>query len=648
MKAVACLTVLCAGVLGFELFAQDPVEPADLADDGATVSGENCSFLRDPDSFLKHDFRTRAAIHERLQTIDKARLADAVGPVSAAANSSPIARRNFIDDEIFNKLDAQRVAPAALSTDEEFVRRIHLDLTGRIPSAADVRAFLADKNPSKREALIDKLLFTPEYADKWTMWFGDLVENNTNAVSLNRNINGRNAFYKFIWGQILEQDPIQETVYRILTATGNTYDEPNPAGWIAGGNAPGGPNNDTFDMLLYKSAKQFLGLGHYDCLLCHTGRGHLDTLSLWGKYATRTDAEQMAAFFSRTQFPAYTFPAGTSAADQQANFYFQSRVVSNNTNGMYAVPTTFGNRPNRPMVNNQRSVTPRYRNGEALSGELSWREQFAHHLVNDPMFSINFVNRVWKEMFNLGLVDAVDALDPWRLDPDKPPDTGWDFQATHPVLLQKLAKEFVARNYNLRELIKLIANSSAYQLSSRYSGQWNVNYVPLFARHYPRRLMGEEVHDAIVKATGTVPRYTVQGWGQPVTYAMQLPDTSEPRSNAQANNFMNLFLRGNRDTVTRNQSATIMQSAALMNDQFVMTKIHMTQSPTLQNVARLVSDKDRLEELYLTFLNRLPSEWERSRAMPFMARATTTAQKNAVLEDLAWALINKLEFEFSY
>jgi hypothetical protein len=638
--------VLCGVFAVIVLKAQE--FPADL--ELNTVSGQNCTFLADPDAFLKHDLRIRQMIQDRLDAFDKMRAASITPHEAAAAvpgTNSKIPRKNFIDDEIFNRLDTEKVAAAPLSSDEEFFRRINLDLTGRIPSPADVTAFVADKNPSKRSALIDKLLYTPEYADKWTMWFGDLVENNATSVDTTRQISGRNAFYKFLWGSIIDQNSMKDTVYQIVSATGNNYDEPSPAGYILNGNAPGGPIQDTYDMMLVKSAKQFLGLGHYDCLLCHNGRGHLDALSRWGYYTTRADAEHMAAFFARTQMRGYTFPAGTSADSQRASFYYQSQVVSNNTNGTYALPTTYGNRPNRPTINNLRTVDPIYRTGQKPPS-ANWRADFADFLVHDPMFAINMVNRVWKQMFNLGLVDTVDALDPMRLDPDNPPEAGWSFQATHPVLLQKLAKEFVARNYNLRELIRLIAESSAYQLSSRYSGDWSLNYVPLFARHYPRRLSGEEIHDAIAKSTGVFTKYTVQGWGDPVVWAMQLPDTSEPRSNGTANNFMNLFLRGNRDLVPRSQGSTILQSLGLMNDPFVNGKIHMNQSPTLQAVAKLPNATQQFETMYLTFLGRMPSDYERSRGMAYLNKATTTALRNTALEDLTWALINKLEFQFSY
>ncbi len=632
--------ILPLGVLlSTMLFSQDSPPAA-----WSFASGDNCTFKADPNAFLQQNARAIRAVHQHMASFNKAIASssktDAVSPAS-------IAHHNFIDDEIFSKLASVNVPSAALSSDEEFLRRVTLDLTGRIPAAADVRAFVADQNPAKRSAMIDHLLFTPEFADKWTMWLGDLVENNATALNVNRNITARNSFYKFLWDNVTDAGvSLHDTAYKIITATGNTYDEPSAAAFILGGIAPGGPADDEYDMLTYKTAKMFLGLGNYDCLMCHSGRGHLEQINLWASGVQRSDAEQMSAFLSHERHPGYVAP--TTPTDTSA-FYNGSSVVNEatTTNSSYSLPTTFGNRPNRSLINGNKTASPVYRTGQK-PGSSNWRQEYATLLVNDPMFSINFANRLWKAMFNYGLVDTADTLDPARLDPNNPPAAPWTFQATHPVLLTRLASEFVTRNYSLREYLRLIAESSAYQLSSRYSGDWTETQVPLFARHYVRRLTGEEVHDAITKATGIIPKYTVQGWGAPVNYAMQLPDTSEPRSNGSAANFMNNFLRGNRDNVPRSGLATIGQSQSLMNDTFVTSRIKMAASPELQAVAKLTTVPAQIDEMYYTFLGRLPSDYERTQATAYLAKPTTTATKNAALEDFAWALINKLEFVFSY
>jgi hypothetical protein len=183
----------------------------------------------------------------------------------------------------------------------------------------------------------------------------------------------------------------------------------------------------------------------------------------------------------------------------------------------------------------------------------------------------------------------------------------------------------------------------------------------LFARHYPRRLDGEEIHDAIAQATGMLGKYTIQATSnrysptdafamlpQPTLWAMQLPDTLEPRSNSGVANFLNNFIRGNRDTQTRSQAGSILQQLSLMNDNFVNSRTKVGASPALAAMAKLPNNDAIVDEMFLTFLSRNPSARERDRALNFLSKATTTAAKNTAVEDLAWAAINKVDFLFSY
>jgi hypothetical protein len=379
-------------------------------------------------------------------------------------------------------------------------------------------------------------------------------------------------------------------------------------------------------------------MGHYDCIVCHDGRRHLDQLSLWGKDAIRLDAYRMSAFFARLR--------RTGNNDRESP-YFNSNHVYDLTTGTYDLNTNFGNRPNRVPVGTLRNLTPEYHFTKRAPANADWRGQFGDFLTQDRMLARNFANRLWKEMFNLALAEPVDGLDPARLDPKNPPPAPWTLQASHPELLEELTDHMTGSNYNLREFLRTIAESSAYQLSSRYEGKWDVTHVPLFARHYPRRLMGEEVHDVIQTATGVRGRYTVQGWADPVEWAMQLPEPVEPRSNGAVNNFMNTFLRGNRDTQFRRQAGSIQQQLALMNDAFVYNRARVASSPVLQRVSRLADNAAAVDELFLTHLSRPPSEYERAKAIAHLARATAAA-RNTAIEDLSWALINKIEFIFSY
>ncbi|HYP12975.1 MAG TPA: DUF1553 domain-containing protein [Bryobacteraceae bacterium] len=631
---------------------------------------EGCSFRANPQEFLQSQSRLQQAIFEGAQRSSKYgryAVADSGARPLAAVPASSVRRHNFIDVEVLGKLERLRVPAAPLSSDEEFFRRIHLDLTGRIPSAADIRAFVGENNPKKREELIDRLLGTPEFNDKWGVWFMDLIGLTENAVSSARDpqIEGRNQFNLWIREQIRTQRPIKDIAAQLVSAKGNNYDVEYPeANFPVLATAPMGPVQDTYDMMLFRSATAFLGMGHYDCLLCHNGRGHLDQISLWGQQSTRSQAQRMAAHFSRMRL---TSPAGVR---QYESPYFNSTVVSDAATGTYDLNTTAGNRPVRcspDKIQGTRctsftSLTPEYRDGSVPDTGASWRAAFAAKLVADPMFARNFSNRIWKAFFNLGLVDPVDTLDPDRLDPKNPPPAPWELQATHPELLERLAEFFVANNTDLRALVRLIVMSSAYQMSSQYGAEWKLEYVPLFARHYPRRLDAEEIHDAIAKATGVFSNYT---WpiinaqtvaigtalpqSEPVQWAMQLPDINEPRANTgNARTFMGAFGRGNRDTTPRTRSGSILQQLTIMNDNFVTSRTRVATSPLLQQISREADNRLAVEELYLSFLSRLPTRDESEKSVQYLAQSANASQRNTYIEDLAWALINKVEFLFSY
>lgn len=631
------------------------------AQEEVPAAPRECTFTQNPDEFLTAQTRVRGDVYERTRKFAAGRTASAASTTLAA---SDVPRRNLIDDEIFGKLAQMNVRSAALTTDEEFLRRIYLDLTGRVPSREQIENFRNDGSDSKRDIVIYQLLNSPEFVDRWTMWVGDWLGNTAilSTAANQRMINGRNAFHAYIRSSIESAKPIRDLAWESVAASGSTYDhDAGAVNFAAGASAAMGPVQDTYDMMLFRTASTFLGLAHYDCLACHNGRGHLDQISLWARNTTRMDAWKMSAFFARMRFT-------RDRAGQYTNPRFGNVDIFDAPAGSYVLNTVSGNRParcaNALPVNEQgrcvstQNLEPEYRLDGKKPKSTAWRDSFADYMVDDPMFARNFVNRIWKQMFSLGLVDPVDSMDPARLDPKNPPPAPWTLQATHPELLERLSAYFIETNYSLRELLRFIASSSAYQLSSRYEGDWKIEYVPLFARHYPRRLEGEEVHDIITTSTGvmarytwsladgqTIPRGTPQPQSEPVTFAMQLPEPVEPRNNGAAANFMNVFLRGNRDTALRQQAGSILQQLNLMNDRFVTTRVKVAASPVLRDLARMTDNNELVEELFLNFLSRRPSDRERSAALRHLER---TPNRNTAVEDLAWTAINKVDFIFSY
>jgi Protein of unknown function (DUF1553)./Protein of unknown function (DUF1549). len=495
---------------------------------------QGCTFTAKPDEFLSAQTRTRSYIYETTGKVSRARYGDKQGDLVPA---SDIPRRNLIDDEIFGKLASLNVPSAPLTTDEEFLRRITLDLTGRIPTPDQIRAFVADTSSDKRNQVIDQLIASDEFTDKFTVWMGDLLQNTATALStsnINRQIDGRNKFYNYHPQLHRRRQIFHDIAWETISATGNNFaDDTGAVNFMVGVQTAMGPAQDSYDMGLTKTATIFLGMGHYDCVGCHNGRGHLDQISLWGKNATRMDAWRMAAFFSRVRWS-----TRNNQSIQYKDPLYNSTEVNEVATGQYDANTNFGNRPFRcanalpPDAKTNRclatqSVMPEYRVTGAKPTDGNWRGAYAENLTKDPMFARNFANRLWKVFFNLGLVDPVDTLDPDRLDPRNPPPAPWSLQATHPELLEKLADAFKQDYFKLRPFVKLLVSSSAYQLSSRYNGEWKVDYVPLFARHYPRRLDGEEVHDTIALATGVPGKYTIQATiyrTSPTDAVQMLPD----------------------------------------------------------------------------------------------------------------------------
>ena len=274
------LGLLCLTAVGLQ--AQD------------TPSGENCTFRNDPDEYLQRVSRDRAALAAQTKKLAGARFASAARTIDA--NELP--RRSFIDAEIFDRLTKEGVPSARLTTDEEFVRRIYLDLTGRLPSSAEVRKFVDDSATDKRSSLIDSLLYSPAFAARWTMWLGDLLGVTQQTTNVSLQVQGRNAMHDFVRVAMANEKSLKDIAYAVVTGTGNGF-ESGAANFAVLGRQSMGPSQDWYDLTLFQNAEKFLGVSHYDCVLCHDGRGHLDELSLWGRRVTRLQAQGMAAFFSR-------------------------------------------------------------------------------------------------------------------------------------------------------------------------------------------------------------------------------------------------------------------------------------------------------------------------------------------------------------
>ena len=557
-----------------------------------------------------------------------------------------------IDSHLFLTMQEAGVTPAEKTDDFTFARRVSIDLTGRIPTYEQLIQFVNDPRGDKRARYIDELIGRSEWVDKWTMFFGDLYKNTAQNNQVNRFYQGRNAFYTYIKSSLAANKPYNTMVTEMIASDGTNSWEQGELNWTIGGIVQGGPRTgqDIFDQQAVNVVGTFLGVSHFDCVMCHDGRRHLDDLTLWGKFATRTDAWGMSAFFAKTATPATPMPS------VGPNFRYYG-VRDDRARTDYALNTTTGNRPPRQPIGALRTVAPEYLFGDRprpSSGE-DYRSALAGYVTSDFQFARATVNYIWREFFGRGIVDPVDQFDPARLDPDNPPPEPWTPQPSNPRLLNALARDFIDSGYDLRALMRSIVNSEAYQLSSRYNGEWNPEWEPLLARKFVRRLWAEEIADAIAQTSNIPLNFAVNGLGT-LGWTMQLPDTKDlPGPRSAMGSFLNSFLRGNRVDSDRRGDGSIPQALNLMNDTFVHQRTRASGTGASASLARQLLNKHTaanndalIQEMFLTVLSRVPEDAELAAARASLATGTTTALRQQRVEDLLWALYNKVDFLFVY
>ena len=613
-------------------------------------------------------------------------------PRSAAAGAAATANPGAcsgIDDCIQKTADAAGIPLTYLTTDAEFLRRARLDLTGRIPTKDEVLAFLADTSPTKREQLVDRLLQTPEWADRWTMFFGDHFRNTRITAQVNRYDWGRDSFHLYLLESLQQNKPYDQMAREMLAAEGvsdgrdyphrytsfqhwrqtyqNLNDNPvraSAVGYVVGGRTIGGPIQDTYDTLAFFTARDFLGISVMDCVLCHDGAGHLEPLTVWGAAAKRAEGWSLAAFFSDVpRFQSWRYPGNLRPMDPNrgrrvnTNYYMVNdlargqlqRARYGDTAGEYLGQTTGGNRPDRHSP--EQFVTPVYpfASQAVVDSSMRLREQVGWHLTSDPQFARAAVNYIWQAFFSRGIVEPADQFDLARLDPGSPPPAGWDVQPSHPQLLEWLAEGFRDSGFDLKWLMREITTSQSYQLSSRYEGVFNPLHEKYFVRHQVKRLTAEQVVDAVMVASNQYTSFRGSNSFRNVSFAMQLSDVNglPLGNNTFARNIRGLldaFTRGDREETRRSGAGSPLQALGLMNNRFVLNRLNSNnQASTLGQSIKLADDA-LVANLYLSVLSRPPTATETA----FGVNHLQGGDRERRATDLMWALLNKTDFYFNY
>lgn len=516
-------------------------------------------------------------------------------PLGAPVENLPPAK-NFVDELVFANLKEIGVPPSPVCDDATFLRRISLDIAGRLPTPEETTEFLADPKPDKRDRAIDLLLDSPEYADYFANKWTALLKNRRESKA---DITANFAFHSWVRDSLLANKPYDEFVRQILGATGTIVENP-PVAWYKRVKQP--------EQQLEDVAQLFLGV-RMQCAQCHH-----HPFERW----SQGDYYSLAAFFSQVGRK----PTAIAGED----LIFHKRGVAQYVN-----------------KKDSSAVKPAGLGGPTLeiAPDDDPRLQLANWMAEEsnPFFSKVFVNRYWKHFFKTGLVEPEDDIR----------DTN---PATNPELLDALAEHFVKSGFDMKEAIRVMVRSNTYQLSAQPNDH-NAVDKQNFSHFYPKRLQAEVLLDSVDSLTGASTSFADLPAG---TRAIALPDNSYNASSA----FLKVFGRPDAASVCeceRVQSSSLAQSLHLMNSTEVKAKLS-TANGRADQLAKLEGDlTEGIQQVYLAAYSRPPTGEEISIAEDFLTKPRTdaagkpvdpkTAKKRAY-EDFLWAIMNTKEFFYNH
>ncbi len=504
-------------------------------------------------------------------------------------------RRNFLDDEINAKLSALNLPPSPPCDDAKFLRRAYLDTIGTLPTAEEARAFLDDASPDKRDKVIDQLLSRPEFVDYWAFKWSDLL-----LLSGERlRPKALETYYNWIRQSVAENKPWDQFVREIVTASGSTH-EYGAANFYALHQDP--------EMMAETVSQAFLGLS-VNCAKCHN-----HPLEKW----TNDQYYGFANLFSRVRAKGW-------GGDYRSGDGL--RVVYTDTQGELIQPSRGIPQSPRPL------------DGESLpfDGTEDRRVPMARWLTSpeNPYFTRAIVNRVWANFFGVGLVEAVD-----------------DMRLTNPAsnekLLDSAAKYLVEQKYDLKQLMRAILQSAAYQRASTPLPE-NQADERFYSRYYPKRLKAEVLLDAVSQATAVPTQFHFltadgkKGDKAPVTRAQQLRDVFTDSY------FLKTFGQPDRLITCeceRSGEPSMTQVLHMLNGDTVNHKLTAA-GGAAEKAAFEASADQVLDDLFLAALSRLPTDDERQRLAAEITGAKAE-EKRQVIEDLYWSVLSSREFMFNH
>lgn len=514
-----------------------------------------------------------------------------VSPAAAAETQADfLALAAKIDDLVARRWQVEHAVPAPQADDAAFIRRVSLDIAGKIPCVADLHEFLDDTAPDKRQKLVERLLESPAYVLNFSnVWCAVMLPEVESNLEVRVLVPGFEAWLR---QQLTKNTGYDALVREILTVPVDPrlaanplqpQTEVTPVGFYQAKQLK--PEN-----LAAGTARMFLGV-RIECAQCHDHPfDDWKREQFWG----------YAAFFAGVERD----EAGEKGALDSIREMFGRRELM--------IPGT------------ETKVVPTHLDGAkpVLKSRDSPRNNLADWMISarNTYFARTAVNRLWGHFFGIGIVDPVDDFTA-----DNPP--------SHPELLDELAREFAAHQFDIKFLIRAITASKTYQLGSRQTDK-NQENPRLFARMALKGLSPEQIFDSIAQATGYREPY-----GNRNAFGMM---TNTPREE-----FVQMF-DNSRDAVTERQT-TILQALSMMNGQFVADATGLEKSATLAAIVEfpLMTTGDRIEALYLAVLSRKPRPDELARLVKYVDTGGAAKEPKKALSDVFWALLNSSEFLFN-
>jgi hypothetical protein len=518
------------------------------------------------------------------------RLATLINP-DLSFDFAALPRKNFIDDELFRRLESLRVPPSPPASDAAFLRRLSLDLTGEQPDTDQIRRFLANTDPDKRLKLIDELMASSDFVRFWEIKLGDMLQINVNRVG-----QGAYAYETWLHNRLTENAPWDVIVRTLLTALGKPTEGPVR-------DPKGGPANYALDgqdakARAEQTAQRFLGQ-RIRCAQCHD-----HPFDVW----TQDDYFGLAAIFAKVEL--------TGPRPGQAGMMGEPVVRVNPEGSIEHLRT-------------KRTAEPRLLDGTPVKVEPNEdpRKAFADWVTSpdNPFFARAMANWVWAQLFGKGIADPPDDLSR-----SNPP--------VHKELLDALGRHFVAHKYDLRDLIKTIVSSEAYALSSA-SVPGNEHDSRLFSHHLPRPLTAHQMADALAQATGVPNRFANRG---PRTRAIEVTDPTVRST------ILETFGRCSRTVgcaATSTPALSLRQSLLLLGGDVVDSKVSSLNGYLAGYLALNPTPDELVENLYLRTVCRKPNDEE----LQYWTKELKSAKSlQEASEDLFWALLNSREFAFNH